>query len=132
MENDIVSVGDISEKIRERIQSEFVTLVPKEMWERLVKKEVEWFLADTGSRANEPSSLKTMVRRELEKMFIEQVRTQLNEMQGSWGANNKMQAGEAVKQMVKEIGPELWEIAVAGVVQRAIDGFRNNLSQSQY
>lgn len=132
MENELATIGDISEKIRERIQSEFVTLVPKEMWERLVKKEVEWFLADTGYRKNEPSRLKTMVRRELEKMFIEQVRSQLNEMQGSWGANNKMQAGEAVKAMVKEIAPELWELAISGVVQRAIEGFRNNLSQSQY
>lgn len=132
MGSDLATIGDISEKIRERIQAEFVTLVPKEMWDRLVKKEVEWFLTNTGYSKNEPSPLKTMVRRELEKMFIEQVRTQLNEMQGSWGANGKMQAGAAVKNMVKEIAPELWELAVSGVVQRAIEGFRNNLSQSQY
>ena len=132
MGNEIATIGDISEKIRERIQSEFVTLVPKEMWERLVKKEVEWFLVDTGYHKNNPSPLRTMVRRELEKMFIEQVKIQLNEMDGSWGADNKMHAGAAVKQMVKEIAPELWEIAVAGVVQRAIEGFKNNISQSQY
>jgi len=133
MGNDIVTIPDISEKIRERIQSEFVTLVPKEMWERLVKKEVEWFLSDTKNYGRgEPSPLKTMVRRELEKMFIEQIKTQLNEMQGTWGANGKMQAGVAVKKMVKEIAPELWELAVAGVVQRAIEGFKNNIVQSQF
>ena len=128
MNNEIVTVGDISEKIRERIQSEFVTLVPKEMWERLVKKEVEWFLADTGYRKNEPSPLKTIIRRELEKTFIEQIKTQLNEMSGSWRTDGNMQAGLAVKQMVKEIAPDLWELAISGVVQRAIEQFRNSLS----
>ncbi len=131
MGNDIATIGDISEKIRERIQAEFVTLVPKEMWDSLVKKEVAWFLSDTGYRKDEPSPLKTMVRRELEKMFIEQVRTQLNEMQGSWGGDGNMQAGAAVRKMVEEIAPHLWELAVSGVVQRAIDQFRSNLS-SQY
>jgi len=87
-------------------------------------------LTDTAYNRKEPSPLRIMVRRELEKMFIEQVKSQLNEMRGSWGANNKMQAGEVVKAMVKEIAPELWELAVAGVVQKAIEGFRNNLSTS--
>ena len=131
MNNEIVTVGDISEKIRERIQFEFVTLVPKEMWERLVKKEVEWFLTDTGYHKNEPSPLKTMIRRELEKTFIEQVKSQLDKMQeGGWGASNTMQAGEAVKTMVKEIAPDLWELAISGVVQGAIERFRNTLSSS--
>jgi len=42
-ENGLVSVSDISEKIRERIQAEFVTLVPKEMWDSLVKKRLLGF-----------------------------------------------------------------------------------------
>lgn len=131
MGNDIATITDISEKIRERIQAEFVTLVPKEMWGRLVKKEVEWFLSDTGYINNEPSPLKTMVRRELEGMFITQVKVQLSKMQGNWGADGNAQAGEAVKKMVKEIAPQLWEGVISGVVQRAVDQFRSSLS-SQY
>ena len=65
-------------------------------------------------------------------MFKEKIKEQLRSMQGIWNASGNEEPSEAVKQMVKEIAPELWEIAIAGVVQKAIEGFRNSLPQQYF
>lgn len=131
--NELMNTDTIRDKIRERIQKEFVELIPQEAWQALVEGEIKWFMADTTSgsyRQSGPSPLRVMIRVELENKFKEDVLNQLALMQGSWGRDGEMEAGDAVKEMVKGIAPELWKIAVSGIVQRAIEGFRIQLSQS--
>jgi len=137
MGNELVNIDTVKDKIRDRIQVEFISLIPKEAWDALVTKEINWFMTDKDNYYRSTNSaispLRVLVRQELEKQFGEQIKKKLQEMGTcSWGANGQPEASKAVKEMVKKIAPELWEIAVAGVVQRAIEGFRNQLSQSGY
>lgn len=129
--NEITNMNTIQEKVRERIQTEFVSLIPKEAWDNLVANEIKWFMEDSGSGYNKhPAPLKSMVRTQLNEKFKEQIGKTLSDMEGSWsGITCKAKAGDAVKQMVKEIAPELWEIAVADIVQRAVDGLRQQITR---
>lgn len=132
--NELMNTDTIKDKIRERIQKEFVELIPEEAWKALVEGEIKWFMTDTTSGSyhhNGPSPLRDMVRRELENRFREDVRNQLTAMpMGSWDTDGKMEASEAVKDLVKGIAPELWELAVGVVVQKAIEGFKIQFSQT--
>lgn len=128
---ELMNTDTIKDKIRERIQKEFVELIPEEAWKALVAGEIKWFMEDTSSggyRQSGPSPLRDMIRTELTNRFKEDVKKELDSMQGSWDPDGKMIAGEAVKELVKGIAPELWELAVAGVVQKAIEGFRIQMS----
>ena len=132
MGTELTNIDTIKDKVRERIQIEFVQLIPKEAWDALVSKEVEWFMnyKDQWTTDRSPSPLRQIVRKELEKIFIGQVKTTLMKMEiTSWDDDGKPMASEAVKKMVKEIAPELWEIAVAGVIQRAVEGLRQQIQQ---
>ncbi len=132
---ELANIDTIKDRIKDRIQTEFVSLIPEEAWSNLVAKEVEWFTTAKGENyasTAKPSPLQTLVRCELESRFKEQISKTLSDMRGGWNRNGRSTPSDAVTKMVKEIAPELWELAVAGVVQQAIDGFRNSLGQNNY
>lgn len=129
---ELANIDTIKDKVRERIQKEFVKLIPKEAWDELVAEEIRWFMTSKEVMYGKtgPAPLRALVRGELEKKFIEQLRKQLEDMPGDWSGTGETKAGFAVKEMVKGIAPELWEIAVGSVIQKAIETFRMQLGQS--
>lgn len=119
--------------IAERIQTEFIRLMPLEDWTRLVESEVKKFNAPTGYHKEGPSPLRAMIQQNLEARFKKKVEFTLSSMVSTeWTDGDCPAATDAVAEMVKKIAPELWQLAVANVVQKAVDGFRTQIASLQY
>ena len=134
----LANIGTIQDTIKERIQKEFVSLIPDEAWKKLVQGQIDWFMTRPNksyhsSSKYDPAPLDILVRKELEKMFSETIVNYINtEMSGVWDQHGDPAPTEAIKKMVKEIAPEIWEIAIAGIITRAVDGLKNQISQMNY
>jgi len=129
MANEITINKSIEDRVKERIQSEFVNLIPDDVWSKFVKDEINWFITDdTKYSRTSPAPLKVIIRKELENMFRETIINTLNNMQSEFGQQGP-EPNEAVKEMVKEIAPDIWILAVQGIVQKAVDTFRNIMAE---
>lgn len=128
---EIMTTDTIKDKVRERIQKEFVTLIPKEAWKQLVDGEINWLVSPRKEYGREnPSLLKEMIREQLREIFAKQIKEELAGMQAEdWNAEGRPCAGPAVRLMVKQLAPELWELAIRDVIQRAVDGLRVQIQQ---
>ena len=122
--------------IKERIQKDFAKLMPDEKFQALVEHEVKWFQEEREvpsyrpGKRYEPSPLVQLVRNELEKMFKSKLKEILDspDYRGFWDAN-KESPGKVVKEIIKELSPQLWEMILAEQAQVIISHIRNNISQ---
>lgn len=109
--------GDVAKKLRERIQSAFVDLIPQERWDEMLKAEVEKFMADrvekntygheTKRQPSEfsrlcQSALGELVDAEVKRRFKEISHEQLVAAVSTWLENNaQAMLMEFVQQMFK-------------------------------
>lgn len=77
-----LAVVDFKEKIAEKIKTQFVDLIPEEMWVSLVDKTVRDFTEDSRERYNDktiPSEARRIIKTQLEQSFGEAVAVRIGE-----------------------------------------------------
>jgi hypothetical protein len=94
--------------VKDRIKSEFVSLIPDEQWTEMVKKEIDNFFAqkEAGYSSNRvyASDFGILVRNTLNEEAKKRLADYLDtpEFNTTWGNNGLPIASEAVKQMMIE------------------------------
>jgi hypothetical protein len=122
-----------AEKLRDKIKSALVDIVPDEQWERLIKAEIETFFRSTtrDTRSYQwtetvPSDFQSVTRRILTEEACKRVKEMLNEPEWTsvW-ADGRVLAGQKITDiLVANAGPILaaW---VGQSFQMAVDQFKN-------
>ena len=137
----------IKKKIADHIKASYVDLIPPEAWTQLVESEVAEFTTDrreevlwnghqrSGEFKTIPSPLKQIVREELTEFFKGHVKAELSKAEYAqvWdntrrafdGGNSNWGPGEAVKEIVRKLIPDMIESVFGSVVQNAIQTLKN-------
>ena len=126
--NDIAQVATIADKIREKIKSQVVDLIPDEQWEAMVKREVELMLVsskDTYGRF-QPAAIGELIRTELRAVFNKKLQEAFADEKflAKHDVNGKTLASDAVKECILKMSGEILQAMVANAVQDALDQMR--------
>lgn len=135
----------IKKKIADHIKATYVDLIPPEAWVQLVDAEVTEFTTDvkeeilwnghqrSGQYKTIPSPLKKIVKDELTDFFKEQVKAELAKAEYAqvystarrlFDPGNSWGPGEAVKEIIRQLLPEMMEHVFGAVVQNAIQDLK--------
>jgi vacuolar-type H+-ATPase subunit E/Vma4 len=137
MTTDISPLTTVQEKIKGRIRSEFVDLIPDEMWAAMVQSVVNDFTREKVSpydrNKTEPSPLAAMIRSEIEAICKEKIAEELRKHQASWDGYGQRTVSEATAEMIRDHTPAMLAAMQAGMtqmmVQGAIQSLRNSIGQ---
>ena len=121
MSNEVSPLQTVQENIKARIQSEFVNLIPEEMWDRMVQGQIKEFTEDKpepyGRGGTVPSPLKTMIRQAIEEQAKLGVKQALDQVaSGQWTAHGNAVVSEAMKKLLDEHFNEILASVQAGMV----------------
>lgn len=128
----------VQDKVRDRIQTEFINLIPQEMWEQMVAVEIAAFTAEPkidqwGRRdSNQGTTAHDMIREALNSVAKEKI---AKELAGDrWSAHfdgMDYVVGEAIKKIVVEQGDLIMKTMMTGMTQAVVDSavqaFRSQL-----
>jgi hypothetical protein len=137
MSSEVSALTTVQEKIKGRIRSEFVDLIPDEMWAAMVQSVVNEFTRDKVSpydrHKTEPSPLAALIRSEIEAICKEKIAEELRKHQATWDGYGQRTVNEATAQMIRDQTPILLAAMQAGMtqmmVQSAIQSLRNSIGQ---
>lgn len=124
-QNQIASLASVQDKVRERIQTTFVDLIPNELWEGMVAqqiKEVTENLLPKLAREEAEKCIRIMIQAELEKP----------EWQPFWDIQSHTlgsRAGAAVKAVVRECSDDLVSALFGRFAQGMINDLRNGIQR---
>lgn len=132
----VLPKASIQELLRDRVQKEFIQLIPQDQWDKLIKREIDFFLKEpedpygrSGQR-KEPSLFGKMIQ----EVFNEQIKARLRkeiETEGSelnnylWGGMPKGDDGQPtgvlpviLRKTIEQIPPkDLWASLLSPFVQ---------------
>lgn len=143
MANEIVKHApiDYAKILRDKIRSEFASLIPEEEWKSMIEAEIKNFISPTKKQSyngwvDEPSPFQSIIRTELENKFKGMVQGALSsEFCTSTFANvgGAQTVSEAVKQVATAAAPEILSTLVQGIVLRAMEALRSqNLTNTNF
>lgn len=118
----IAGLASVQEKVRERIQATFAELIPQELWEGLVRAELE-----AMTKKLIPELVQQMARERLANI----VRAEFSkpEWQGKWDYSGSGQyrtlGSEMVTEIVKAAAPEFVAALMGGLVQTMVQDLRS-------
>lgn len=132
----------VQDRVRDRIQTEFLALIPQELWEKMVNAEIQRFLSEPrydqwGNRARNDDStpvLKDLVREAINKAAKDKIAVELSSSKwnGNWNGT-EYEVGEAIKKMIVDHGDLIWKTLMVGmmeaVAQLVLQNFKNQLQQ---
>jgi hypothetical protein len=115
---------------REKIKTELLGVIPPEMWDEMIKKELQSFLQGTSAvrdrfdRVEVPAQaaeLHKLIREEIKQQAAVLVKEYLQspEWHGAW-KDGKQQATEAIKQIAIEAGPTILTNMMVGMIQSTV------------
>lgn len=112
--NQLATMASVQEKVKDRIQTAFLDLIPPEMWDQMVSQHINDFVK---------TDLPRLVKEEGEKLFRKVLAEEFNkpEWRENWGYGTSVlgpQASAMVKDIVVQCAPEL----VAGLFGGAVHG----------
>lgn len=110
-------MAGVQDKVRERIQSAFMDLVPQELWQQMVEAELRDFTA---------SRLKQLVREEAEKRARELLAEEFKkpEWASHWHATG-LGPSEAVARILEAAAPQMVTALFGGIAQSIVEGLRS-------
>lgn len=127
MDNKTIQAFDPSalmKGVRDRIKSTFVSLIPDEQWEQMVKKEVDDFLKETTSyssnRAN--SEFRNICNQELTEYTKLKLKEILNDkyISSEW-INSGVMVKDAIQEMVTQNMGTIMKNVLGSMVQNAVN-----------
>lgn len=126
----------IQDRVRDRIQSEFIQLIPKDMWDKMVADELQKFITTYPAKnhwdKDIPSPLARLIQEQIEAVAKAKIREEFST--GRWTANwngVSYEASEATKKLVVEHGDLILKTILKQmmemIAQNAIENFKNSL-----
>lgn len=134
MSTEIAPLQAIQNKIRDRIRSEFVSLIPDDAWEAMVQSVIADFTKPVkGHYQNDPmkpSPMAQMIRDEINVIAKEKVMAEIHKLGSAhWDAFGAATANEAVIKLVTDNFPALLVSMQNGMmnmlVMNAVNAIRN-------
>lgn len=124
---------DYAQILRDKIRSEFASLIPEDQWKSMIEAEIKNFTTPTrkqsyGTWADGPSPLQEIIRTELASKFRTMVQEALlPEFTTSTFANigGAQTVSEAIKQLAVAAAPEILSTLVQGIVVRSMETLRS-------
>lgn len=115
--NQVANLTSIQDKVKERIQSSFMELLPPEIFENMVKTELDRFVKE---------DLPRLVREEASRHMLKSIQAHLTSggWLESWGPQGQV-ASDLVKQVVKESSEDLVAALFGTLVQGAVNYIRS-------
>jgi hypothetical protein len=139
MSNEVSPLQTVQENIKARIQSEFVNLIPDEMWDRMVTSQVDEFTKDKpesyGRGGTVPSPLKAMIRTAIEEQAKAGVKQALDRVaSGVWSSHGETVVVEAMKKLIDEHFDMILKSVQSGMVEfvsaMVMNRMRDSINQS--
>ena len=122
----------INELVRERIQKDFVSLIPAENWTQLVDGVVKEFTVKKLRNRNSgnersTSDLEELVREDLEARFKEIIKAEFNsgKYQTMWDGYNQQIAPLVVQEICEKYSGRIFNSMSSGVVAQVMSNMRN-------
>lgn len=128
----------LAEKLRERIRTSFVDLIPDETWKAMVEKEIQSFTTqERNYSGNHPSPLQALIasiaKDEIKKRIESQVLALLTtpEYSDHWDSGTQ-KAGAVVEAYLKSIVPELVTTMFTGIASNAVNHLRSAMQNGRF
>jgi len=128
-------VKSVKELVSDKIKAEFLNLIPKDQWDKMVSTEIDLFLEQKkGHYHNDPpkpSELQQLINAERKKQALTAVADVLlsSEWKSHMVEQGKLVAGEAVKKLVEDHASQMIASFFATIVSSHISNFAYTLQQ---
>jgi len=121
------------DRIADRIKSSFVELMPDELWKSMVQKELQWFTTEPPRNYYDKETvapLRGMIREAIRAKIKEDIVAEIGkpEYEAIFGGT-ALRPGEAVRDIIKELLPEMVVAMFQGVVHASVDKLRQELTR---
>lgn len=113
------------ERVKAKIKADLAGLVPDEMWEGLVRKQIDEFMT---------KDLTPLIQAELKAHFAGFIREELGKPEWSssqWVGNN-MIGSELVRGVIVDAAPQILASLLAGAAQSVVYQLQNQFPQRVY
>lgn len=121
MATEVAAMASIQDRVRDRIKEAFVDLIPAEMWEQMVKAEIEAF-----TKKELPELVRHEAREAIKSMLAEEFKKP--GWQARW--DDGQRPSEFVTKILADTAPNFVAAVFGELAQRLISDIRNgNLLQ---
>lgn len=129
MTNEISPMQSVQEKIKARIQADFVNLIPDEMWDQLVSSTLSEFRSPKDARGyDQVPPIKKMIDEAIRDQAKTAIQDALSRVHvGTWDNVGNRVVGEAMKKLIKEHFDEVLKSVQAGMVEFAVMAATNHM-----
>lgn len=132
MSNLPVSLSDL---VRDRIQKDFVSLIPEENWKELVEGTIKIFTQkkDRGHRGNDnfrqTSDLEELILADLTERTKVIIKAELSksEYQSMWDGMGQQVASEVVQQLCEKHGQRIFTHMIGTMVSNVMQSMRHGM-----
>lgn len=138
MAQEIDVLKSVQEQIKDRIKNEFASLIPDEMWEKMIGEVTKTFFEDkveswSGGQRVYVSPFKLIIKEEIEARAKAAAKVYLDTIAPYSDGSGGLVVNDALKKMLAENMGDLLTASQAGftnwMVQNAIQSLRNNLNR---
>jgi hypothetical protein len=136
MAQEIVRPEDLAAKLKDkvthRIRDAFVDLISDEQWKSMTKSALEMFTQrnhKVGYAHADPSPFDKLVQEAVKDVLVERIKQELSDpgyYEGGWAAFGP-EPGDTVKEIVRELAPDLVKNLFGQIVQQCVSNLRNHL-----
>lgn len=132
MTNEISPMQSVQEKIKARIQADFVNLIPDEMWDQLVASTLADFNSPMDARGDKRvPPIRKMIDDAVREEATKAIKEALNRVHvGTWGNLGDQVVGEAMKKLIAEHFDTVLKSVQAGMVEFAVMAATNHMRQA--
>ena len=125
---------NLADQLRDKIRIDMAELMPPEMWQALLRTEIEGFFKGKetkdyrGNVSRSPSAFHGIVHEEMTKIAKKLVAEKL---EAEWDAGWNAKAGELIMDLIKQNAGEFLSTLLADQMQGMINAFAQQLQQKQ-
>lgn len=118
--NEVATLQSVQERVKERIQAQFMELLPPEMFQAMVKTALDSFVAN---------ELPALVRAEAREHLKKALAAEFTRPEWMERWDGRKRASEMAQTIARECAPELVQAMFSGVVQAAVIETRNSIQR---
>ncbi|MDE2105694.1 MAG: hypothetical protein KGL39_51175 [Patescibacteria group bacterium] len=135
MGSDLTTIQSVTDIVRDRIRTEFTSLIPDDVWEAMVSKTVKEFITDTPDRyagnGSEPSPMRSLIKAELSAVVKDRIKHEIDKL-GTVTFDNmgRAVASESIKQLATTYFAELVQAQQNAMIQQVVFSAVQTLKES--